>query len=219
MPHLAYLPLPYVGFEHADGRLLGLAISLPKTLSEVARHALYRAIGSWENVQGEQLRLTLGARGVIHMSRLHGPTALVSLRPSIWHQSSRQWISATPIALPRHPGRLGRGTLAARTRAWSEAEAAVKAACEHVGLPEPLVVQISQSPYLVGGNVSWRFPAFSQNGRDGRPIRRQLVHALLTFEDAVTGPLMLGAGRFLGLGLMRPSADVDEANSNGARNG
>ena len=47
-PHVAFLPLPYVGFEHADGRLLGIAVSVPHSLSEAARRALYRAVGNWE---------------------------------------------------------------------------------------------------------------------------------------------------------------------------
>ena len=25
-PHVGFLPLPYVGFEHADGRIMGLAV-------------------------------------------------------------------------------------------------------------------------------------------------------------------------------------------------
>ena len=207
-PHVAFLPLPYAGFPYADGRLLGIAVSVPTALCSEARRALYRAIGTWENTAAsEHLRLTLGNRGVARLFRLRGPAALISLRPDVWSQPSRRWISTTPVALPKHPGRLTRGTGRARAKAWALAEAAVVMACGHVGLPEPTAVQVSLNALVTGARAATRFPAFSQKGRDGRPIRRQLVHVALTFDAPVAGPLILGAGRFLGLGLMRPVAD------------
>ena len=210
-PHVAFLPLPYVGFPRADGRLLGIAVSVPKTVGDAARQVLYRAIGTWENNAGPTLKLTLGAQGIVEMSRLRGPITLASLRPAVWHRPRRHWASATPLALPKHPGRLAGGSAAVRARAWRMAEATVAAACTHVGLPEPSAVEVSLAAFLVGGRAARQFPPFSQNGRDGRPVRRQLVHASLTFEEPVAGPLMLGSGRFLGLGLMRPTP-VPESN-------
>ena len=70
--------------------------------------------------------------------------------------------------------------------------------------PGPLAVDISLNPFTVGARPAASFPAFRQKGRDGKLIKRQLVHASLTFERPVAGPVMLGTGRFLGLGLMRP---------------
>ena len=221
-PHVAFLPLPYVGFEHADGRLLGMAVSVPDAVGEDVRRALYRAIGNWEaaakEAEDDALKLTLGAQGVVHLSRQRGLATLVSLRPSAWVRASSRWVSATPIALPRHPGRLASGTGPARAKAWASAEVSVALACDHVGLPEPMSVEVSLSPFLVGSRTAGRFPAFVQNGRAGRPVRRQLVHASVTFEHPVSGPLMLGAGRFLGLGLMRPApmSESSEASTAGA---
>ena len=209
-PHVAFLPIPYVGYEYADGRILGIALSLPGSLDGAARRAALRAIGRWERAKSDQpypLRLTLGSTDVVHMARLREYATLHSLRAEIWHRPSRTWLSAVPIALPRHPGRLSRGSAAARAKAWAEAEAAVVSACEHVGLPEPLSVEVSLDPFISGSRRASSYPPFIQNSRDGRQIRRQLVHASLTFEDPVAGPLMLGAGRFLGLGLMRPARE------------
>lgn len=212
VPHVAFLPLPYAGFEHADGRLLGLAVSVPDAVSVHARRAVYRAIGNWERADARDgLKLTLGAQGVIRLCRQRGPATLISLRPDAWSQASCRWISATPIALPRHPGRLGGGTTAARAKAWVSAESSVTLACDHVGLPEPIAVEVSQSPLIKGAHPTRRFPAFSQNGRAGRTVRRQLLHASVTFEYPVAGPLVLGAGRFLGLGLMRPAPTLELA--------
>ena len=208
-PHVAFLPLPFVGFEHADGRLLGMAVSVPDAVGDGARRSLYRAIGNWEKAAGRAengaLKLTLGAQGMVHLCRQRGPAALLSLRPGAWNKASRRWVSATPIALPRHPGRLGGGTAETRAKAWASAESSVALACDHVGLPGPMSVEVSQGPYLNGARPASRFPAFNQNGRGGRPVRRQLLHASVTFEHPVAGPLMLGAGRFFGLGLMHPA--------------
>lgn len=216
-PHVAFLPLPHIGSEYADGRLLGIALSVPRSLGDEARRAVFRAIGRWEQAAPQHpLRLTLGSQGVIHMTRLRGSADLVALRPRVWNRPSRRWVSATPIALPRHPGSLSRGKAAARAKAWDSAETAVATACEHVGLPEPSSVEIALNPFIVGTKPATRFPSFSQNGREGKPVRRQLIHASLTFENTIEGPLMLGAGRFMGLGLMRPmreSGDSTEGRS------
>lgn len=214
VPHVAFLSLPYVGYEHADGRLLGMAVSAPKALDELARQALFRSIGTWEQVPFARLTLTLGAKGAVHMSRSRGLPSVVSLRPRTWHRASRRWVSATPIALPKHPGALGRGTQPARAKAWKAAAKAVKDACAHVGLPEPTAVEVGFAPFIAGARPATLFPPFNQKGQDGRPVRRQLVHASVTFDHPVSGPLMLGTGRFLGLGLMRPmearSAGMDD---------
>jgi len=215
-PHVAFLPLPYVGFEHADGRVLGIAVSVPNSLDDDMRRAVFRTIGIWERRKGDRqhpyaLKLTLGREGVVHMSRLRGPADVVTLRPEVWRRPSRRWVSAMPIALPRHPGRLVGGTAAAQAKAWEQAEATVAASCAHVGLPEPSAVEVALRPYIVGARPARHFPAFNQGGRDGKPVRRQLVHALLTFDKPITGPLTLGAGRFMGLGLMRPMKAADHS--------
>ena len=212
-PHVAFLPLPYVGFTHADGRLLGMAISAPYSLSEESRSALYRAIGNWEaectgsDAQTESqypLSLFLGSRAIVRLSRLRTISGIVSLRPGVWDRASNLWVSATPIALPRHPGRLARGSAEARIRAWGLAESSLITACEHVGLPKPSSIEMSLNPIIQGARPTGRFPPFSQKDQDGRPVRRQLIHASLSFDHPVKGPLLLGTGRFLGLGLMRP---------------
>ena len=213
-PHLAFLPLPHIGSEYADGRLLGIALSVPSSLGDDVRRAVFRAIGSWEQAAPQHpypLRLTLGSQGVVHMSRLRGPVDLVTLRPRVWNRPSLRWVSATPIALPRHPGSLTGGTTAARAKAWELAERMVATTCVHVGLPGPLAVEVALSPFIVGAKPAKRFPAFNQNGREGKPLRRQLVHASLTFQHTVEGPLMLGAGRFIGLGLMRPMPELGDS--------
>ena len=224
LPHVAYLPLPYVGHEHADSRIMGVAISLPESLDEQSRRATLRAIGLWEREEQEtgasSLALTFGAKGVLQLVRRSGPSDLATLRPGSWHRASRRWATATPIALPTHPGPLAKGTAASRSKAWDRAEQAVRRACENVGLPEPVGVEVSLQPFVRGARPAADFPAFRQRGRNGTQVARRLVHAAIIFEDLVQGPLVLGAGRFIGLGLMRPLSDpVSPASPSGGSNG
>lgn len=218
MPHVGFLPVPYVGFEHADGRLLGIAVSVPYSISQNARRALYRAIGNWESAakssHEDDLKLTLGAQGMAYLRRQRGSATLVSLRQSVWNGSSRRWVSATPIALPRHPGPLSRGSATSRAKAWAAAESSVALACKHVGLAQPVSIEVSLNPFLKGSHSAINFPAFNQNGSNSQPMRRQLIHASVIFEHPVSGPLTLGSGRFLGLGLMRPRPIPETSGAN-----
>lgn len=223
-PHIATVPIPHVGSIRAgdrtiraDGRILGIALSVPDALVRVSRKALHRAIGLWERTvigdhghRPRDLTLPMGSRSEVRLRRVVGISELISLRPWVWKRPSRRWLSATPVALPRHPGSLTRGSPAVRARAWSRAEASVRLACEHVGLPDPSEVKLSLDPWMSGARRIADFPPFRQTGRKGEPVRRQLVHASLTFHDRVCGPFMLGAGRFFGLGLMRPLSERSE---------
>jgi CRISPR-associated protein Csb2 len=212
---VGFLALPWVGHPHADGRLMGAAFGIPDGLDESSKQALFRAVGTWEAMgqPDSPLRLTFGRHGVLEMERLLGPSQLVTLRPGIWRGSarrpSRRWVSATPVALPANPGRLTGGTASARAVAWRRAEQAVVDSCLHVGLPEPAHVVVSLAPFITGSIPALRFPAFHQRGRDGGQVARRLVHTSITFERAVRGPLVLGAGRYLGLGLMRPVSEKE----------
>ena len=211
-PHAGFSALPWVGHTHADGRLMGVAIAIPDDLDSGSRCALLRAVGMWESAVSP-MSLTFGRHGVLEMKRLLGPSALVTLRAQIWRGPSRRWVSTTPIALPTHPGRLTGGTAAARSTAWQRAERAVMNSCRHVGLPAPADVVVSLDPFIAGALPAFRFPAFHQGGRGDQPVARRLVHASVTFDRHLVGPLVLGSGRYVGLGLMRPApieGDNDE---------
>lgn len=214
-PHAGFLALPWVGHEHADGRLMGVAAHMPSGLDPEASRVLLRAVGMWEReVDNAQLQLTFGRSGVLEMERVIGSNVLVTLRPGLWRRPAFRWVSATPVALPTNPGRLAKGSASARAAAWRRAEQAVVDSCRHVGLPEPDDVAVSLDPFIAGALLARRYPAFHQGGRNGPPVARRLVHVGVRFDRPVAGPLVLGAGRYLGLGLMRP---VREAAGHGAK--
>ena len=214
-PHAAFLPLPFVAHRHADGTLLGVAIVLPRAIEENARLAILRALGSWEarrrreiedeEVETPPLQLLLGAAGVLEVERVAWGSPPASLRPSSWCRPARLWLSATPIALDRNPGDLHDGDPARRTAAFAEAEAVVAKACENIGLPAPEQVSVVRSSILPGSEKPRRFPTFpSEAGK----TRRVLVHARILFPEPVRGPVLLGAGRYFGLGLLRPMEET-----------
>lgn len=205
-PHVAFIALPNVGHDYADGRIMGLAVMLPEALSENAARAAYRAIGKWEQAEPRyRCRLTLGGGQAIDLQRRQPPFEFSTLRTDTWSRSSSEWISATPIALPKNPGRLTSGSSAARAKAWAAAEEQVQQSCIHVGLPEPVAVFVSLDPLMPGVRPAAHYPAFVQGARRGDGVRRRLVHAAVRFDQDVSGPLVLGSGRFVGLGLMRPA--------------
>jgi CRISPR-associated protein Csb2 len=114
-------------------------------------------------------------------------------------------VSVTPVALPKHPGPLARGSQARRQRAYARAEEQIRHACEHAGLPEPDDVAVTRQPLLAGARPAGDFPAFRQmDHRQRKPTPRLLVHVALRFAEAIEGPVVLGSGRYFGLGLMRP---------------
>ena len=210
VPHLAFLSMPFVGTPYADGCVMGVVLSIPDSVSEAGRQAIYRAVGTWERSDEDRrppLQLADG-RVMLRLKRLQETPEAQTLQRHVWSCEAQRWISATPIALPRHPGRLSGGTIAARAKAWRSAEEAVVVSCEHVGLPAPVNMHLSLSPLIRGARHVRDCPPFQRRGRQGGWIRRQLVHADLTFAEPIHGPLILGAGRFAGLGLMRPIPEI-----------
>lgn len=206
VPHVAYVALPWVGREHADGRILGVALVLPRDLASEARRHVLRAVGHWERAQALEdpmepgLPLRLGAAGVLRVEPIAGnPTW--NLAPEAWCGPATDWVSATPVALDRNPGDLQSRDPEKAARARREAEETIRAACVRIGLPEPVQVAVEHRPPIVGAAPVKRHPPFP---RGAGKLRRVQVHVRLRFNERVYGPVLLGAGRYAGLGLFRP---------------
>ena len=204
--HIRVVPLPNVGSQHADGRIMGVALAIPHSISDDDRSKLYLGLNDWETKRNDgEIELYFGSSRTVTLSRVFDQSVLVSLRPHTWSSPARVWASATPVALPRHPGKLGRGKPETRRRSWREAERILALCCEHAGFPHPARIHASNKPYVNGASPVSDFPLFIQTDhKRGSKITRCLLHARLEFEQAVNGPIVLGAGQFLGLGLMRP---------------
>jgi len=200
--HMALLPLAFVGSEHADGHILGLAIAFPRAIPAADRAACLR--GRIFGPSGEDLEPTLqmGNLGTWTIRREERSMPPMALRSATWCEPSAVWASVTPVVLDRHSKHDHR----TERVAWREEVAAsIELSCERQGLPKPALIDMDKT--------SWhRGTPRSRPGPDGMPwlpckegiAPRQQVHVLIQFPCEIKGPLLLGAGRFRGYGLFKP---------------
>jgi CRISPR-associated protein Csb2 len=208
-PHLAFVPLLWVDHEHADGSVQGLAVIGPRSIATKEREVLLRLLAKWETERGDasdDFAIELGTSPDlgrplrVRLRRVEVPTK-VALSPARWCRPSRRFITATPIALDRHPGNLRSNIERCAHKAAAKAEASIADACERIGLPRPVSVSISLAPALSGAQHVRQFaPWPPQPGK----TRRARVHADIMFPEEVRGPVLIGAGRYFGLGLCLP---------------
>jgi CRISPR-associated protein Csb2 len=188
--HVALIGLPASGFVRADGALHGLALVLPDGI-EPADEALVR----------DTLRLWRQAGAAIRTRRhsialgdeVAEPT--YSMRGDRWVGPSTRWATATPIVLDRFPR---------RTNALDIGAEVIAASCQKLGLPLPISIGVSNDPVVAGSRPVRSFPPYTT------PMgRRPAVHAVIEFDRPIEGPLLIGAGRYFGLGLCVPLDALD----------
>ena len=210
--HLAVIPLPHIGHRHADGALMGAALIFPRETPEQDRRLVRRAIGRWEQARRDETGmeeddippLSIGFDSVQQeLERVEWNQPPIALRASTWCRPSTVWMSATPVALDRNPGNLFDKNPNKAEKAFRAAEKSIAASCVYAGLPVPVSVNVMPSGTWPGGAKARAFPAFPKRSGAGK-FRRVKVHARLEFDTPVRGPVLLGAGRFHGLGLFRP---------------
>lgn len=226
-PHLAIIPLAFAGFPYADGHVLGFALVPPanskilpspgmdNTVETQVFRKVLRRLTKFDQAGRRILTLTSGEgtpRDLafsIDLSLSFEPPGPQSLDPALYTRPACVFSTVTPIVLDRHLKEKG----AARQE---EAAVQIATACDNVGLPKPELVVVDKHSAVEGapsaypsGNsprwMNWRVPPSLAS--------RQLTHAVIRFIEPIDGPVILGAGRFVGLGLSRPmqgeSADAD----------
>lgn len=188
-PHLAFLPLANVGHAHGDGRIMGFALALPAELQTTLLHDIL-----FDGAETRLLSLTLGKLGEMQLE-LAGASRPQALRPEVWTKPSKRWATVTPMAFDRHPKGRGEGV-------FDEIEKMVMDACERVGLVRQIIHSVNIMPVSahIGSPSNRGFPCLQR--KSGGNIHHS--HVSITFTDEVSGPLMLGAGRYRGYGLFRP---------------
>lgn len=201
--HLAVFPLPFVGMPHATGHLMGIGLALPAPDHIGMDVATFRiqwrqALAALLDDKG-QLELSPPDKSwTIQLSPDASPDPRQALRPTRWTQASSIWTTVTPIILDRHP----KPHFNKNPEAWREScSSIIQTACERIGLPKPIEIDVSRQSRLVGVPPASSFVAPA--ARPGRPERFH-VHASIKFAEPVEGPLLLGAGRYRGYGLCLP---------------
>lgn len=212
-PHLAFIPLPFVGHRHADGALRGFALCLPRKVSPAADQALLAALGQWEasgRAEQRTVEVELSSRTVVAQRVVDPAVGLKTLNPWRWAAPSRRWATVTPIALDGHCDALNHSSAARRRRAWRTAAKLVRAAIVRAVEPPPgrsleseeIAVSLVFDAPVVGGAHLGSVPPYK---RPGHEQPRRLVHAVIELPFPIQGPLLLGSGRHFGLGLCLPS--------------
>lgn len=201
-PHLAFAPLPYVSAEHADGHILGLALVVPRHVSLAERGRCLSDLLTQPDGEIAEIALKLGPLGVWTLSQEERSRPPKALRLETWTAPAQTWASVTPIALDRFP----KTDRSKDRQGWrAEVGEIITQSCLNIGLPEPVEIDIDKTSWHLGTPRArpdhGGFPLLS--GRRGKPSRYQ-VHAWLRFAKPVRGPLLLGAGRYLGYGLCKP---------------
>jgi CRISPR-associated protein Csb2 len=186
-PHVAFLALPDVGSDHSDGHLLGMAVAVPE-LPENERAAVLRAVLGLRT-EGLDGVVEIAVPGIGGVELLYQPGLVRpwGASPERWRRGSRHWVSATPVVLDRYPKRP------------EQVEDEVRGCLRRVGLPEPVDVRISKESMLTGA-ARLRPADLPQRVRG-----RQYRHVAVTFDRRVAGPVLVGAGRYLGVGLLAPA--------------
>lgn len=184
-PHLAILPLPFVGGRHGSGRIMGVAVIFPPEAPDPVRLRLYRLMAQCNDVSVSEV-------GTVQLRR-EPPAGLQDLPRSLqrvtWTRESAEWQSVTPVILDRFP-----------KGGEADAVAQVRQACERTGLPAPTAVRFTRTGTFIGVPPVRGFVLRLRGGEPSRPA----YHVVLRFDQPVAGPVLLGSGRYLGLGLCRP---------------
>lgn len=220
--HLACIPLPFVGHTHADGHLLGVGLAFPRSVDRRERGRVMGPLLMNNDGQPREVDLKLGRLGVWTVKKRDWSEPRDTLQPETWTahpNGAKIWATVTPAVLDRFPK-----TDRVKDRArWTEEVAAIIAeACSRIGLPEPVSIGIDTTCFHRGGPraMGKRRPLRGHRGTEGSdaalsdgfpfyPAKgtnasRPQVHVRLEFAGAVVGPMLLGAGRYLGYGLCKP---------------
>jgi len=178
-PHLALIPLGFVGHQHADGHLLGVALAFPRVVPQQDRGRLLGKLLYDAKGLPREIKLTLGKPGVWTLGEELRPSPPRALRSATWTGPHDVWASVSPVVLDRQIG--------------------------HAVGPDPVEIDVDKTSWHSGAPRAKPGP----DGyplmpvRPGGPNRRQ-VHVWLRFDRPVLGPVILGAGRYRGYGFCKP---------------
>ena len=179
-----FLPLPFAGHRHADGRIHGAAVWIPPGVLPQQARSFAQTLHMITD-----LRLADGTDIAVDRSRRSWTT-----NPRRWRGPAKTWTTVLPAVNDRYDP--------------INAEA-VNRWCTQAGLPPVRSCRISRSP-LVAGAVDLH-P--SETARPGRSQRRPYAHVSLTFDMPVQGPVAIGAARSYGLGLCAPNDPPTDASA------
>lgn len=188
------IPLPSIGHSHADRQVRRVLVEVPPDCPLRAEDVnwAFSGLEVVDRTTGEVLDVVLT------------PAQDATARPMLAHYGLaedalyRRWRTVSPAALPvDSAGRPKSG--GERGRKMAHAAQAVLQALRHVGVRgTPVSLSVQREPFEGHGE---RAEAFAPGARFGKD---RLWHVEIGFSEGIEAPLVIGDGRFLGLGLMAP---------------
>jgi CRISPR-associated protein Csb2 len=197
--HAALVPLANVGWTYSDGALLGLAILWPRGVAPEERVSALRVIQAFLKSSAGNVPLLHFGRAGSWQLRIDGERDLASMNLRRYAGPSKTWASVLPIVLDRHPKR----------QPGSDAPSVVATMLVRAGVPADMIGK-AQLDILSTSDVRGApsAPAVRASLPPDSPYRgRPMLHVRLSLPEAVSGPIILGAGRHRGLGLLLPTEE------------
>lgn len=194
------VPLPSIGHDHADRRIRRVLIEVPAGCSLRADdvHWAFSGLDISDPETGEVADLTLTPSSDESMLAHYGAG----------DRRFRIWRTVTPAALPESakrrridPARMTAEAKDGTERAaeQSRAASAVGQALRHAEVRTRVeAIRLQREPFEARGEP---VEAFAPGTRFAK---ERLWHVEIAFEAPIAGPLVIGDGRFLGLGVMAP---------------
>jgi CRISPR-associated protein Csb2 len=177
-PRFSYVPLPTIGHRHADGMVR--RVMVVESLGGDGSHAEW----AQERLRNQTLRDINGRdRGaLLDLWRTSSPAMT-----GLYVAESRVWASVTPVILPG----LDDGRQAKAERLFLKAAAQAEIPLEAIEC-----VTLRKAPF-------WSGSAHPRNYVVPEYLRRfSRWHVAVRFREPMPGPLVIGAGRHVGLGLL-----------------
>lgn len=186
-PHLSIVPLADVGHRYADGHLMGFTLWLPASVPQSIYEALQDRLQELQSV-------TLGRYGVWTVEPVNADLEVrtaAALRLATYTRPADTWASVTPVVFGRFPKPYHVGPGKDGGKVFTEL-------CEMIGLPKPAEVRLGSAGAFRGVPMASHFVPPSKFADRFR------AHVWVRFAQPIQGPVILGAGRYLGFGLCRP---------------
>lgn len=178
------IPLPSIGATHTDPSIRRVLVEVPPGCPLDRRDVAWAFTG-----------LILPEGAVLTPAADRGMLRHYAATPK---RTAALWRSVTPVALPvaRPGGKVGGG---ARVASEAGAVHAVRQALRHIGIRGwgRAQVRVRREPWHAKGERAEAF-AWDRFSKD------RLWHVEVRLPEPVAGPLVIGCGRFRGLGLMAP---------------
>ncbi len=193
------IPLPSIGHEHAGGGIRRVLVQIPPDCPLRVEDVAWAFTGlAWDEEVDAESGEIRGGKMLVRsederMLHHYGVPRLDNTASA--SKDARHWRTVTPAVLPALRGGRKGGE---RQQREAHVVKAVRTALRHAGVRNrPLRIRVQREPF---DRNAERADAY----RPDRFDPRQLWHVAIDFEESVQGSLVLGNGRYLGLGIMAP---------------